>query len=775
MRKKTGNSVVNRAITVAMSSMMIVSTPAMQVYAAESNSETENTLENVSENSTDSSSESNTENQTSEISTTEISQGTDSKYDVSSVELEADSDMVESNIKDETKKYVSKEFFEKVNDAFDDIDITQDYQDVLDESKSIAEGIATEITGSFVENVGESRDNIISAASDANSSNTLLEETKKNLENGTNELLNDDKEIVADVEENTVVDTITPDGNIQINVSSEDGNNFTQGLGSYVTEQNEIVANASDEAKNIVNSISDTSTADEINNAKAEISSLIDEAQEAYDGAQEAVNSAEAVLNKEISDYNSYAQMCGLPQLDDSPNDESQNILQQQIDSLTSQIEESDAKVIEALTKIQTAKELLDNSKKVTNQAQFIIDCLQKTEAALEDTADKWLEDTKDTLGEKSDTFDYCNAAEIVLTNSKKALEENIEIIEKKEYNSGLSEYEEKLKESLVSAAEQCQECIDNLSKDNEDDYFKGFNAYYSAINTIYTEYNKDLEDGQSLPSYHLRFLATIKSGKELTEYINKDIEAKQKEVEVAQEAYDTALEEYKQIRLEYANTANALQYFKPLKKKLDNAAKNLANAKADLTTAELTLKDIKDITVDSVEPVNPENPTVDPVEPVNPENPTVDPVEPVNPENPTVDPVEPVNPENPTVDPIEPIDSGNSVSNSTDSSTKSANVALPIEESNYIVENTATLAPSVETETPVSTLVDENVPLADTISNSSSDTPVSDNVTIPDEDTALADSIPQTGDTTHSALPVALAGVAALAGALYLSLRKRI
>ena len=73
-----------------------------------------------------------------------------------------------------------------------------------------------------------------------------------------------------------------------------------------------------------------------------------------------------------------------------------------------------------------------------------------RKEAALEDTADKWLEDTKDTLGEKSDTFDYCNAAEIVLTNSKKALEENIEIIEKKEYNSGLSEYEEKLKESLV-------------------------------------------------------------------------------------------------------------------------------------------------------------------------------------------------------------------------------------------------------------------------------------------------------------------------------------
>ena len=99
----------------------------------------------------------------------------------------------------------------------------------------------------------------------------------------------------------------------------------------------------------------------------------------------------------------------------------------------------------------------------------------------------------------------------------------------------------------------------------------------------------------------------------------------------------------------------------------------------------------------------------------------------------------------------------------------------MPAGESNYIIESTTTLAPNVESETPVSTFVDENVALADTIPDSTSDAPVTDSTTIADEETALADSIPQTGDRTHSALPVALAGAAAIAGAIYLGFRKRI
>ena len=52
--------------------------------------------------------------------------------------------------------------------------------------------------------------------------------------------------------------------------------------------------------------------------------------------------------------------------------------------------------------------------------------------------------------------------------------------------------------------------------------------------------------------------------------------------------------------------------------------------------------------------------------------------------------------------------------------------------------------------------------------------TPLSDMVTITDEPTALLDSVPQTGDSMPAALPVAATGFVAMAGAMFLNLKKR-
>lgn len=750
MRRKTGNSVVNRTITVAMSGMMIVSAPTMQVYAAESGLEKGTNLEETNEIDTYSSPENNVNSpdssSTPDTSSSDGSQSADSKYDVSSVELKADSEKVATAIKDEADKLSDKDYVDDLQEKFENIDMTQEAETIIDETASIVEETVTDITNGFIENVDSSSNTISETASDVKESDayTSLEQTKDTLENSTNILLNNDKNIVANVEGNTVVDTITAEGDIQVNVTAEDGSTTTQSLNTYVTEQKEIVTYASNEAQNIVDSLSDTPTADEVNNAKEDISDLINKAQSACDDAQTAVDSAEAVLNKEIADYNSYAEMCGLPQLDGSSSDEAQNILQQQIDTLTDKIAESDAKVIDALTKIQTAKELLENSKQVAEQAQNAITSLKETESNLEENVDGWLENTKEVFDTESDSFDYYTSVGIVLTHSKEALEQNIEIINNKEETGEISEYEANLRTSLLSAVEQCQKSIDSLSKDKNDDYFKAFNSFYSAVHAVYNEYNRDLEDNQSLSSYHLRFIDAITTSDELAKNIISDISAKQKRVDEAQAAYASALEEYKQLRIEYANTSNALQYFKPLKEKLDTAAKNLADAKTDLNIAKLALNDIKDITIKDPENDSP------------------------------VDPINPANPENPIIDSSIPISSADS-NNSANSSVESNSTALPIEESNYIIESASALPSTVPVEAPTSTITDENVPTADTIPRASSEESTDGNVVISDEDTALVDSIPQTGDRTHSALPVALAGAAALAGALYLGLRKRI
>lgn len=65
-----------------------------------------------------------------------------------------------------------------------------------------------------------------------------------------------------------------------------------------------------------------------------------------------------------------------------------------------------------------------------------------------------------------------------------------------------------------------------------------------------------------------------------------------------------------------------------------------------------------------------------------------------------------------------------------------------------------------------LTTITDEEVPLADTVVIIDEDTPLADTVTIIDEDTPLA-SMPDTGDDSRNPIPFAAAGAVALAAAV--------
>lgn len=753
MRRKTKNSIVNKAITIAMSCMMIMSTPAMQVHAAENE---------LGEAATAESETTDSEATTSESTDSETSEG---EYDVSSVEIKADDETVADIVKDKTDSLTDSELVKDLQDSLENLDMTQDAQDIIDDVKDIVQDAATDVTDDFANGADDAINDVKDIASDAVASDAVgaLEETKENLKNDTDTLLNNDKETEA-VKADPIVDTITSEGDIQINVTDESGNDTTQSLGDYVSDKKDIVTDAANEAAKLAESLPVNPSDEELNKAKEDLSNLKDKAQDACDAAQTAVDSAEAVLNSEIADYNTYAQMCGFPQLDGTASDETQNILQQQIDAVTAQLKDSDSKIIEALSKIEAAKQLLDNSKAVAEQAQTAVESIEVTEKNLTENAEGFLKNTESALNTKNDDFDYYKATEIILALSKDALEQNIEEINKKEESGEITEFESELRETLKAAVDKCQCGLDDLNRDDEDDYFQTFKDVYTSVQHIYDSYYAE-EEGQKLPSYHDRFVYAISTSKDLAKLVNDDIQAKKDNVEAAQKAYEEALNEYKKLREEYADTTDALQYLKPLQDKLNAAAKNLADAREDLKTAEVTLNVLNDIEI--IPTYDPKDPGVDPIDPdVDPVDPDVDPIVPdVDPIDPVVDPT----PDEPSVDPVSPqtpaadTSSESETSSESKTSSDSDNSALPMSASNYIVEDVPALSSSM------TSIADENIPLTDTVQ-----TPASD-IVLTDEAVPLADTIPETGDNTRSALPVALAGIAAIAGALYLNLRKRI
>lgn len=277
MKKNLGNKIVKKSIIIAMSVMLISSTPAMRITAAE-----DTKVEAFDENTT----QTNENGQKSEGYTPPV-------------------------LTPEEEALVNK-----LNDGFLEIGEKQatlpieeyDAYDVVDEAHDLVKEEVDKAIETEVSDAKEAAADAEDAAEDA----AELDSNIKKYEDTTNELLKEDQEIVSSVQGNTnnTVETIKENGDIMINVEDENGDKSQVKVEDYTKEKADIASSAAQDAQNSLDNVLNADA--DIEEERAKVNEALATATAAKDEAETAYNAAQSVLIDEIKRYNAYAEKYGL-------------------------------------------------------------------------------------------------------------------------------------------------------------------------------------------------------------------------------------------------------------------------------------------------------------------------------------------------------------------------------------------------------------------------------------------------------------------------------
>lgn len=614
MKKNLGNGIVKKSIIVAMSFMLITTSPVVNVVAAE------------------------------DAQTTQTTTNSDS-FEFTEEEVEF-ADELATEIANTAEKYNTSGYTEK---------------DVIDEACTIVEEKVNNTISEKLAEVNEVTDEAESVAEELSEDAETLSSNINNYKDTTDELLNADQEIVASVEGNTnnIVETITKDGDVLLNVQNENGEQVK--VQDYTQEKADAATNAAAEAQEILDNITASSN---IAEERAKINEAVAKAEAAKDEAETAYNAAKSVLIDEIKRYNAYATKYGY-----------------------------DLYEYEGTTPAYTEEELANLSD------------LSMTKTDIENGLDDLNNATWEVQTEKIENAEHMlKACEIAVDMADGAIKK-------------FEDAEDRLLANLENMMTQTENAMNNATGTQKDVY----QGMYESVKALYDEYTKGNDTTKE--SYQEIFNYADEKANTLADTVDQAVENAKNDLygeNGAVTRYNAALAEYQKIKAEYDNYAadkNTVDTnFEDLKKKLANAEAAVNAAQEDVRIAIDAVNTATDIKKQFEETVKPSSGSE-------------------------------------SGSGSDSDNSGNSSSSSNNSSistTTNTDSAAVLTLEDVITPLTATIADEA---TPLTaTIVDEATPLAD----------------------AVVDEVPKTGDASAAAGAVGASGLAAMAGALFLNLKKR-
>lgn len=484
MKKNVGNRIVKKSIIVAMSFMLIATSPVVNVLAAEDIQTTQETGSNAE----------------FEFTEEEISFAEELGKD-----LEATAD-----------KYNTSGYSEK---------------DVIDEACTVVEDKVNDKIDTKLSEVNEVVDKAEAAAEDLSKDAENLSSNINGYKDVTDELLNADQKIVDSVEGNTndIVDTITKDGDVLLNV--EDTNGEQVKIQDYTQEKADTATSAAEEAQEILDNITASSNVAE---ERAKINEAIAKAETAKDEAETAYNAAKSVLLDEIKRYNAYAAKYGYELYE-----------------------------YEGTTPAYTEEELAD------------LGDLSMSQTDIENGLNDLNNATWDMNTDKIENAEHMlKACEIAVDKADTAIKR-------------FEDAEVRLLDNLKNMMAQAEDAMNNATGEQKDVY----KDMYESVKAVYDLYTKG--DGTTQDTYQEIFHYADKKANTLVDSVDQAVENAKNELygeNGAVNRYNAALAEYNKIKAEYdkyaADKTIVDANFADFKKKLANAEAAVNAAKEDVIVA---------------------------------------------------------------------------------------------------------------------------------------------------------------------------------------------
>ena len=567
MKKNLGNAIVKKGITLAMAAMLVASSISMDSNAAEATNT--NVIENVQD----------------ELN----AKAEDAQKEADEAQKAVD-EIVEQINNQENLTDDQKELLTNITEDLGKIDNKQNAVVIIDESKEIIADNVENAIEDHVGNVGEVNEGddakvnkVEEAAKEATekaATATDLDKTIDNYKDATDTLLNNDEKLVEAVEGNTdaegnqVIETITSEGEVKVNVTDENGNTTEMKVEDFTQAKVEEAQNAVAAADDALAAFEKAPSANNAAEQREKINEAIETAEAAKNDAETAYNAAESVLLEEIKTYNAYAAKYGYDLY--TYNGETPTYTEEELAVLTG-LDKNKTDIDDGIKELNAGS--LDEQLAVIEDAKSLVNSCGAAVTEAEDAVDQIVEAEKkviDTLGDIKTTL------------------------------------EDKLKEAkaeLENATPENKEALQNAYKALEALY-NGYVKSYDSAMYDYTEKPHDAEDpnNKGIVTIKGRFEYAVDAAGDLADEINKMLEDANKKLSAATETYTNAEETYSALQAEYKeylenNIIDA--NFTALQVKLAAAEKAVIEAKKDFDDAIIAVDKAKDVKKDFEEAVS--------------------------------------------------------------------------------------------------------------------------------------------------------------------------
>lgn len=558
MKKNLGSAFVKKSITVAMAFMLIATTPAATVFAAEN---------------------------TTQITTETTTEKTD-------VEIKAEQEA------SEILNQVTTELDQKLNA----IDTNKHANELIDEASKIVDEVADKTIENTVANAEESAKDSVTKTENAKDTDASV----KNYDKDLDKVINDDSSIVK----NDVVDKITFDSDnnkadILITVKDADDKDIQTSLSDYTEKKAEEAQAAADKAEEIAKDVTSSTNIEE---SRKELAAAKEQAQAAADDAHTAYDAAVSALDKEIAVYNAYVaqyysaeEAAKLMKKDSSgatPQltlDELKDYLsREQLDNNLDSLSKNDLK--DQAAKIGTAQIVVKNCQEAVEHIQKnTIEPLNKLDETFVTNLESMKAQTEEAIKALEATGEIGTEAYYALNNALDEINNNLKAyedshtttVDEQKVIDGFKDFVKNTQDSLNSAG------VSGALKDM-------IQSIQDTANSILNWYTKEdfqpeytgNEHGDTAQNIVNHATDTINQMKEQFDGL---LDNAQDKVTEAQDTYDKAYDEYIKLKNQYDgfSLASLDSKFAALKAKLEAAEAEVVNAKANLELANAELAEV--------------------------------------------------------------------------------------------------------------------------------------------------------------------------------------
>lgn len=532
MKKYLGNAAVKGVIASAMTALLVVTAP-VNVTAADA---------------------------TTVIEFTDITDAAQENIlDKDTVE-----NKIEEALKDTDLTKEQKDLLKDLGGDISQVDTTQDSYDVVDDVKDI---IHNDVTNA----VTNEKNDAAAAADAAEEISDVADNAASQVKQGetvTDTLLKNDQDIVKEVKGNTVISTdedgnetklvngITEEGKIILNVEDSDGNKV--GLTDYTADKAATAKEAADKVSNTVNNLNQIIGSDtRFSEARETINQAIDEAAAARDDAKTAYDAASSVLTEEMKQYNAYARFYGL--------DASQY----------------------SKTNDNTVPEFTEEEYLAFIQSQGLTMNNEQTKAALDDANQQA---TKDALAKQAEEI---KAAQTLVDSCKAEIEEANGAVDQ------IVEAEKNLVQSFQNMLDQTTEQL-KYAPDWQKPFLENLQKIARATLDTYTKKEMGQEvhptgndpDASNPDTYKNRFDYTVYQARDLSDNLDKMVDQAAQDLNDSARRYNEAKIKYDEILAQYESLVNnhISGNLESIESKLGNARNALIQAGTDLASAQEAL-----------------------------------------------------------------------------------------------------------------------------------------------------------------------------------------